>query len=55
MHCARSPASFTKGPWSLQEDYILALAQCRFGNLKSKWNKIGPYLPHRSQNALQKL
>ncbi|KAL6765738.1 Homeodomain-like protein, partial [Haematococcus lacustris] len=40
----------SKGPWSAQEEYVLALAHSQLGN---KWNAIAKYLPRRAENTIK--
>lgn len=40
----------TKEPWSLQEEFMLALAHSKFGNC---WSEVAKFLPRRAENTIK--
>lgn len=40
----------SKDPWSLQEEYVLALMHSKIGN---RWQELSRYLPSRPENTVK--
>lgn len=50
LSCMQHRPGISKDPWSLQEEYVLALMHSKIGN---RWQELSRYLPSRPENTVK--